>query len=45
MLADQFWVEIREFAGQRVPLPHAHNAAFVMNSANTGYSEAGTETS
>jgi uncharacterized protein (TIGR03382 family) len=31
MLADQFWVEMREFGGQRMALPHAHNAAFVLN--------------
>lgn len=31
LLADQFWVEIREFGGQRMALPHAHNAAFVLN--------------
>lgn len=31
MLSDQFWVEVREFGGQRMALPHAHNAAFVLN--------------
>jgi ABC-type uncharacterized transport system involved in gliding motility auxiliary subunit len=31
MLADQFWVEMRDLGGQRIPLPHAHNAAFVLN--------------
>ena len=31
MLADQFWVESREFLGQQVAIPQAHNAAFVVN--------------
>lgn len=31
MLSDQFWVEVREFNGQKMSLPHAHNAAFVLN--------------
>ena len=31
MLADQFWVEVRDFLGQQVALPQSHNAAFVVN--------------
>jgi ABC-type uncharacterized transport system involved in gliding motility auxiliary subunit len=31
MLADQFWVEVRDFLGQQVALPQTHNAAFVVN--------------
>ena len=31
MLADQFWVEVRELGGQKLALPHAHNSAFVLN--------------
>ena len=31
MLADQFWVEAREFLGQQLAIPQAHNAAFVVN--------------
>lgn len=31
MLADQFWVEVREFLGQQVAIPNANNAAFVVN--------------
>jgi len=31
MLADQFWVEVREFLGQQVAMPNASNAAFVLN--------------
>lgn len=31
MLHDQFWVEVRDFLGQQVPVPQAHNAAFVVN--------------
>ncbi len=31
MLADQFWVEVREFLGQQVAIPNASNAAFVVN--------------
>ncbi len=31
MLADQFWVETREFLGQQLAIPNAHNAAFVVN--------------
>jgi ABC-type uncharacterized transport system involved in gliding motility auxiliary subunit len=31
MLSDQFWVEVREMFGQRMAMPHSHNAAFVMN--------------
>jgi ABC-type uncharacterized transport system involved in gliding motility auxiliary subunit len=30
MLFDQFWVEIREFMGQQVGMPTAHNAALVL---------------
>jgi ABC-type uncharacterized transport system involved in gliding motility auxiliary subunit len=31
MLNDQFWVEARDFMGQQVAVPLAHNAAFVVN--------------
>ncbi len=31
MLADQFWVSIQELLGQRLAVPQAHNAAFVIN--------------
>lgn len=31
MLNDQFWVEVRDFLGQQVAVPLAHNAAFVLN--------------
>ena len=31
MLADQFWVETRDFLGQQLAIPNAHNAAFVVN--------------
>ncbi|MEZ5815833.1 MAG: GldG family protein [Hyphomicrobiaceae bacterium] len=31
MLADHFWVEEREFLGQKVALPQADNAGFVVN--------------
>jgi ABC-type uncharacterized transport system involved in gliding motility auxiliary subunit len=31
MLNDQFWVESRDFLGQQVAIPQAHNAAFVVN--------------
>jgi ABC-type uncharacterized transport system involved in gliding motility auxiliary subunit len=31
MLNDQFWVEVRDFLGQQVAVPQAHNAAFVLN--------------
>ena len=30
MLQDQFWVQVRDFMGQQVAVPHAHNAAFVV---------------
>jgi ABC-type uncharacterized transport system involved in gliding motility auxiliary subunit len=30
LLNDQFWVDIRDFLGQQVAVPHAHNAAFVV---------------
>jgi ABC-type uncharacterized transport system involved in gliding motility auxiliary subunit len=30
LLNDQFWVEIRDFLGSQVAIPHAHNAAFVV---------------
>jgi ABC-type uncharacterized transport system involved in gliding motility auxiliary subunit len=31
LLADQFWVDVREFLGQQVAIPNASNAAFVVN--------------
>ena len=31
LLHDQFWVTMQELLGQRVPVPQAHNAAFVVN--------------
>ncbi len=31
MLHDSFWVEVRDFLGQQVAMPQAHNAAFVVN--------------
>ena len=31
MLNDQFWVEVRDFLGQQVAVPNAHNAAFVLD--------------
>ncbi len=31
MLADPFWVQVREFFGARVPVPFANNADFVLN--------------
>ena len=31
LLADQFWVSIQELLGQRLAMPQAHNAAFVIN--------------
>jgi len=31
MLADQFWVDTREFLGQQVAIPNASNSAFVVN--------------
>jgi ABC-type uncharacterized transport system involved in gliding motility auxiliary subunit len=30
LLNDQFWVEVRDFLGSQVAIPHAHNAAFVL---------------
>jgi ABC-type uncharacterized transport system involved in gliding motility auxiliary subunit len=30
LLNDQFWVEVREFLGQQVAIPNAHNGAFVL---------------
>src|SRR5690606_34370885 len=27
---DQFWVDVRDFLGQRIAVPHAHNSAFVI---------------
>jgi ABC-type uncharacterized transport system involved in gliding motility auxiliary subunit len=30
LLNDQFWVEVREFLGQQVAVPNAHNGAFVL---------------
>ena len=32
ILADRFWVIMRDFAGQRVPVPTANNGDFVLNS-------------
>ena len=29
-LNDQFWVEVRDFLGQQVAIPNAHNGAFVL---------------
>jgi ABC-type uncharacterized transport system involved in gliding motility auxiliary subunit len=29
-LGDQFWVDVREFLGQQVAIPNAHNGAFVL---------------
>ena len=31
MLADHFWVEVRNFLGQQVAIPQADNAGFVVN--------------
>ena len=31
ILADRFWVIMRDFAGQRVPVPTANNGDFVLN--------------
>jgi len=31
LLADDFWVDVRDFLGQRVAIPNASNAAFVVN--------------
>ena len=31
LLADQFWVDVRDFLGQQVAIPNASNAAFVVN--------------
>jgi ABC-type uncharacterized transport system involved in gliding motility auxiliary subunit len=31
LLADHFWVEVRDFLGQQVALPQADNAGFVVN--------------
>jgi ABC-type uncharacterized transport system involved in gliding motility auxiliary subunit len=30
LLNDQFWVDVRDFLGQQLAVPHAHNAAFVV---------------
>ncbi len=30
LLSDQFWVDVREFLGQHIAVPHAHNSAFVV---------------
>lgn len=30
LLSDQFWVDVREFLGQQIAMPNAHNAAFVV---------------
>jgi len=41
LLADQFWVEVRDFLGQQVAIPTANNAALVVNALdNLGGSEA-----
>jgi ABC-type uncharacterized transport system involved in gliding motility auxiliary subunit len=41
LLADQFWVDVRDFLGQQVAVPNASNAAFVVNALdNLGGSEA-----
>lgn len=41
LLADQFWVEVRDFMGQQVAIPTASNAALVVNALdNLGGSEA-----
>jgi len=31
LLSDQFWVDVREFLGQQIAVPHAHNSALVVN--------------
>lgn len=31
LLADQFWVDARDFMGQQVAIPNASNAAFIVN--------------
>jgi gliding motility-associatede transport system auxiliary component len=31
LLADQFWVDVRDFLGQQVAIPNASNAAFIVN--------------
>jgi ABC-type uncharacterized transport system involved in gliding motility auxiliary subunit len=31
MLEDKFWVRVQNFFGQRIPMPHAANATFVVN--------------
>ncbi len=30
LLNDQFWVDVRDFMGQQMAVPYAHNAAFVL---------------
>jgi len=30
LLSDQFWVDVRDFLGQQIAMPHAHNSAFVI---------------
>ena len=30
LLSDQFWVDVREFLGQQIAMPNAHNSAFVV---------------
>lgn len=30
LLSDQFWVDVREFLGQQIAIPNAHNSAFVV---------------
>jgi ABC-type uncharacterized transport system involved in gliding motility auxiliary subunit len=30
LLSDQFWVNVRDFLGQQIAMPHAHNSAFVI---------------
>jgi ABC-type uncharacterized transport system involved in gliding motility auxiliary subunit len=34
MLADNFWVRVQDFFGQRVPVPIANNADFLINSVD-----------
>lgn len=41
LLADQFWVEMREFLGQQIAMPSASNASLVVNALdNLGGSDA-----
>jgi ABC-type uncharacterized transport system involved in gliding motility auxiliary subunit len=34
MLADEFWVRVQDFFGQRVPVPVANNADFLINAVD-----------